>query len=84
MDGRVFAWGKASVHGELGGAGAAAVLLYAIPQMIGGSWLLVLLAVGCGAVWTAMRIGTRSLWAPWLCHLGWDLLVFIVHPLETP
>lgn len=65
-------------------AGAAAVLLYAIPQMIGGSWLLVLLAVGCGAVWTAMRIGTRSLWAPWLCHLGWDLLVFIVHPLETP
>jgi len=52
--------------------------------MIGGSWLLVLLAVGCGAVWTAMRIGTRSLWAPWLCHLGWDLLVFIVHPLETP
>lgn len=63
-------------------AGAIAVLLYVLPQVIGGSWLLVAVAFSCGIVWTALRMWTGDLWAPWLCHLLWDLAVFVAFPVE--
>lgn len=63
-------------------AGALAVLLYVVPQLIGGSWLLSLVAFGCGIIWTALRLWTGGVWAAWVCHVVWDLAVFVLFPLE--
>jgi membrane protease YdiL (CAAX protease family) len=63
------------------GAGVA-VVLYAIGQSGSGSPMVVALAVACGAVWTAQRMWTRSLWPPLLTHAIWNLLVLVWFPLE--
>lgn len=64
---------------------AAAVLvgsmLYAVPQLASGSWLLAAVAFGLGTLWAVQRVRSGSLWVPFLTHLGWDLVVFVALPL---
>ena len=57
--------------------------LYAIPQVASGSWLLVVLALGCGLVWSALRAWRESLIAPALTHFVWNLVVFVFWPLHA-
>lgn len=56
-------------------------LLYVLPQVAFRSPLLVVVAVLCGVVWGALRMRTQGLIAPFLAHLTWDLLVFILFPV---
>lgn len=69
--GRVSVWGAVAI----------ATLAYSLPQLASGSWLLVLVALGCGFVWTLQRAWTGLLSFPLVTHLIWDLWVFFLFPL---
>lgn len=60
---------------------AVAVLLYAVPQLASGSWLLPMLAIGCGLIWTWQRAHHGNLVVPTVTHLTWDLLAMVLVPL---
>ena len=55
--------------------------IFAVWHLASGSWLLVSAAAGMGLVWSLMFVMTRNLTAPLLCHLLWDILVFLVAPV---
>lgn len=59
----------------------AASALYALPNVVGPSLVLVPAALGVGAVWTTQRAVHRSLAAPLVTHLLWDLGIFLIWPL---
>lgn len=61
---------------------AAALGLYVLPQLVGGSFVLILLAAVAGGVWTAQRLYYGNLVTPFLTHLLWDVMVFVVLPLD--
>jgi membrane protease YdiL (CAAX protease family) len=63
---------------------AAAAVLYAAAHAPARSWLLTSVALACGAFWTALRAGSRSLVPCTLAHLIWDVLVMALKPLEGP
>ncbi len=48
-----------------------------------GSLLLLLVAFLCGLAWSALRIASRSLAAPIIAHVVWDLGVLVVWPLPV-
>ena len=58
-----------------------AVLLYALPQLIGGSWVLVGAALVVGTVFTVQRMRTRRLAAPFIAHAIWSVAIFNLAPL---
>lgn len=66
--------------------GAAATLLlataaYSLPQLAARSLPLVAAALGCGLVWTAIRLWRREILTPLVTHLVWDVLIFVAVPL---
>ena len=69
---------------SLGASGAVlfASLLYVLPQIAFRSPLLVVVALTCGLVWGALRVRAHGLLAPLVAHLTWDLLVFVLFPVE--
>ena len=71
-----------SLRRRLPAAVLASSLFYTLPQVGSGSAVLFGLAIVCGALWGAERVWTRSLLAPTLTHLVWNLLVFVAFPLE--
>lgn len=62
--------------------GAAAVALYAVPQLIGGEWVLVAAAVVAGIIFTAQRLITGSLVVPTISHAVWSVSIFVLLPLR--
>lgn len=58
-----------------------ASLAYPLPHLLAGSWLLPVVALGCGLIWTAERVLLTSLLACTLTHLVWDVIVFVLLPL---
>ncbi|MAG57401.1 MAG: hypothetical protein CMJ83_14005 [Planctomycetes bacterium] len=58
----------------------AASLLFAGIHVLVGPPLLWIAALGAGAVWTWMAVKTRSLVAPFVSHLLWDLSVMFWWP----
>lgn len=60
----------------------ASAALYVLPQIAFRSPLLMLTALLCGLIWGILRAFTSGLLAPWAAHLVWDLLVFVVAPVE--
>jgi membrane protease YdiL (CAAX protease family) len=58
-----------------------ASLAYVVPQLGIGSWLLALVAFGCGLIWSTVRHWTGSLVPPTLAHVIWNVVVFILFPL---
>ena len=54
---------------------------YSLPIVFSGSWLLLLVAFGLGTVLAAQRLYCRTWIAPFITHLTWNMLVFVVHPL---
>lgn len=63
------------------GTFAAVVVLYAMPQVIGGSWLLVATALALGALFTAQRLHTGRLTEPLITHTVWSVSIFFALPL---
>lgn len=61
----------------------AASLLYALPQLSSGSWLLPVLGFCCGIIWTAQRASSGNLVLPTVTHLTWDVLVLSAFPLAS-
>ena len=61
--------------------GIVVVLLYAVPQLIGGDWVLLAAALGAGTVFTVQRLVTGSLMAPIATHAIWSACIFSLIPL---
>lgn len=59
-----------------------ATFAYAVPQAFSGSWVLVLVALGCGAFWTSLRVWSGSIVVPAMTHAVWNLVVFVALPLQ--
>lgn len=57
------------------------VLSYALAQFGSGSWIVMLLALVCGGIWTLQRRWTHSLLAPLISHLIWTTVVVLLHPV---
>jgi uncharacterized protein len=66
-----------------GVAMAISVASYAVAQFGAGSWIVVLLALACGSVWTLQRHFTRSLLSPLIAHLIWTPIVILLHPVTS-
>jgi membrane protease YdiL (CAAX protease family) len=62
----------------------ALAAVYALAMATLGSSLLVMCAFGCAIVWGLLRVATRSLVAPIVAHVVWDLFVLVVWPLVSP
>jgi len=55
--------------------------IYALAMATLGSGLLLVCAFVCALLWGALRVATRSLVAPILAHVVWDLGVLVVWPI---
>jgi membrane protease YdiL (CAAX protease family) len=63
-------------------AAGLAVLLYVVPQLAGGAWLLVLAALGLGTLFTWQRVASGSLVRPLVTHAIWSISIFVLVPLR--
>jgi membrane protease YdiL (CAAX protease family) len=63
------------------GAGVLSVLLYAATQLSSGSFIVCLLALCCGTVWTLQRHYTSSLISPLISHMIWTPTVILLVPV---
>lgn len=59
-----------------------AVGAYALPQLLSGSWLLPLVALSCGLLWSWQAWVSRGILVPLVTHWVWDVGVFVALPLE--
>ena len=66
------------------GALAASVGLYALAQACTGSFVVALLALCCGTLWTLERMLTGSVVAPLLSHMIWTPTVILLRPVVGP
>jgi membrane protease YdiL (CAAX protease family) len=66
--------------GPVTGALVAAIV-YGLAHAPTGSPVLVVAALGCGLVWSFLRMTTGGIVAPLVAHLVWDFAVLLVHPL---
>jgi len=64
------------------GTAAASTALYALPQLIGGSLVLVVVAAAVGTVFTLQRIVTGRVMDPMITHAIWSVSVFSLTPLS--
>jgi membrane protease YdiL (CAAX protease family) len=55
--------------------------LYALAQFGTGSWIVAMLALVCGAVWTVQRIYTGTILSPLIAHLIWTPTVILLYPV---
>jgi uncharacterized protein len=62
---------------------AISVATYAASQLGTGSWIVMLLALVCGTLWTLQRHFTRSLLSPLLAHLIWTPTVILFYPVTS-
>jgi hypothetical protein len=62
----------------------ALAAVYALATATLGSSLLVVCAFACAIAWGLLRVATRSLVAPIVAHVVWDLFVLVVWPLVAP
>lgn len=58
-----------------------ALALYALCQLGSGSWIVGLLALVCGAIWTILRVRTQSLLASWIAHAIWTPTLIVLWPV---
>ena len=57
------------------------VLSYALAQLGSGSWLVFVLALVCGTIWTFARVYSGSLVVSTLSHLIWTECVILILPV---
>lgn len=56
-------------------------IMYVLPQLAFRSPLLMVIALGCGAVWGVLRVRSDGIAAPLAAHFVWNLLVFVMYPV---
>jgi hypothetical protein len=59
-------------------------VVYALATATLRSEILVVSAFACAIVWSLLRVATRSLVAPIVAHVVWDLFVLVMWPLVAP
>jgi membrane protease YdiL (CAAX protease family) len=64
-------------------ATAISIASYVVAQLGTGSWIVMLLALVCGTIWTVQRRLTRSLLSPLIAHLIWTPIVILLHPVTS-
>lgn len=57
------------------------LVIYALAQLGTGSWVVLLMAAGCGTVWTVMRVRCQSVLAPLCAHLIWSPMLLLFYPV---
>lgn len=62
---------------------AISVATYAAAQFGTGSWIVMLLALVCGTLWTLQRHLTHSLLSPLVAHLIWTPTVILFYPVTS-
>lgn len=70
-------------HMTMGAIVVVSTLLYALPQLIGGSWVLIAAALAVGLVFGILRARTGRLGESILTHAIWSISIFGVIPLES-
>ncbi len=65
-----------------GKAAALTTVAYAAPQLAAPTFILLLVALACGAVWTTQRSLSDSLLQPLVTHLTWSTGMFVVLPVS--
>lgn len=60
---------------------ALAVVVYSFAQLGSGSWIIFLLAVVCGTIWTALRMYTGSIVPSLIAHGIWTPTVIVLVPV---
>lgn len=60
---------------------ALAVVAYSFAQLGSGSWIVFLLAVVCGSIWTALRVYTGSITPSLIAHGIWTPTVIVLIPV---
>lgn len=60
---------------------ALSLATYTAVQIGSGSWVVALAAFVCGAIWTAERVWTRTLWAALVSHAIWTVTVIHLLPV---
>jgi len=61
---------------------AAGAFAFALVHLPWGPPLLLVAALVFGACWSAIAFKTRSFWASFVAHLGWDVLIMFVLPYQ--
>jgi membrane protease YdiL (CAAX protease family) len=64
------------------GASFVSVSSYALAQLGTGSWVVGLVALVCGALWTLERVYTGSVLAALITHWLWTSVVIVLLPLR--
>jgi membrane protease YdiL (CAAX protease family) len=64
-----------------GGAFAIAVLIYAAAQLGSGSFIVFLIALGCGTIWSALCRYTGSLTPGLIAHGIWSPTILVLFPV---
>ena len=62
----------------------ASSICYSLPQLAAGSWVLPLVAFGCGLAWGTQRAVSKTVSAPIVSHWVWSTLIFVLLPLVPP
>lgn len=70
---RLYHWGLRSWWKAL----VVSTVLYASVHLFTGSPWLALAALGFGTIWGAIALWTRNSWPAIVCHLVYDLLIFV-------
>jgi membrane protease YdiL (CAAX protease family) len=55
--------------------------LYALPLVASGSWLLVIIGITAGSVWTLVRLRSNGILVSLVSHGMWSCATFIAFPL---
>ena len=58
-----------------------AVLVYTLAQLGSGSFIVALLALACGAIWTILRVRTQSLLPALVAHAIWTPVTILLYPV---
>lgn len=59
----------------------ASTALYVVPLLASGSWLLVVIGISLGTLWTFVRLRSGGILVSLLSHALWSCSTFVVFPL---
>jgi len=60
---------------------ALAVVAYTVAQLGSGSFIVALLALACGTIWTILRVRTQSLLPALIAHAIWTPTTILLYPV---
>jgi membrane protease YdiL (CAAX protease family) len=72
------------LYGRCGRTGGylAASMVYAAIHVFGFNFMLIMASLICGLFWGAMYLRYQSVWPGLISHAVWDVMIFVVIPLQ--